>query len=130
MNRSLTAALGGLLLTGLLCPPLRAQPAGDSAATGQLTKAPKLVKFVPAVYPKDKHDAGITAHVLLSIEIGDDGKVGAVEVVEPAGPDFDAAAVAAARQFEFEPAEIDGTPAPVKITYRYDFTIVTQIVSA
>ena len=28
-----------------------------------VTKAPKLVKFVPAVYPKDKHDAGITASV-------------------------------------------------------------------
>ena len=80
------------------------------------------VKFVPAVYPKDKHDAGITASVVLSIEIGDDGKVGEVEVVDSAAaPDFDAAAVAAAKQFVFEPAEIDGQPAPVKITYRYDF---------
>src|SRR5204863_4496255 len=117
MKRSLIAALGGMLLTGLLSAlaplPLRAQPA---EGTGQLTKAPKLVKFVPAVYPKEKHDAGVTAHVLLSIEIGDDGKVGNVEVVEPAGPDFDAAAVAAAKQFEFEPAEIDGVRAPVKIT--------------
>jgi TonB family protein len=128
MNRSLAAAFGGVLLVGLFSSTSRAQPAPE--ATGQLTKAPKLVKFVPAVYPKDKHDAGITAHVLLSIEIGDDGKVGNVEVVEPAGADFDAAAVAAAKQFEFEPAEIDGTPAPVKITYRYDFTVVTQIVAA
>ena len=88
------------------------------------------MKFVPAVYPKDKHDAGITASVLLSIEIGDDGRVGAVEVVKSAGPDFDAAAVAAVQQFVFEPAEIDHQPAPVKITYRYDFTIVTEIVAA
>src|SRR5207342_1410804 len=63
-----------------------------------------------------------------SIEIGDDGKVGEVEVVKGAAPDFDAAAVAAARQFVFEPAEIDGQPAPVKITYRYDFTIVEKMV--
>ena len=27
----------------------------------QLTKAPKLIKFVPAEYPEDKHDAGVTA---------------------------------------------------------------------
>jgi TonB family protein len=73
------------------------------------------VKFIPAVYPKDKHDAGITAEVLLSIEIGADGQVGEVEVVKGAGPDFDAAAVAAAKQFVFEPAEIDNQPAPVKI---------------
>jgi TonB family protein len=96
-----------------------------------VTKAPKLVKFVPAVYPPDKHDAGITASVELSIEIGDDGKVGEVTVVKGAPtPDFDAAAVAAAKQFVFEPAEIDGQPAPVKITYRYDFTIVQKIVKA
>src|SRR3954469_23112729 len=113
MNSTLSAALGRALLLSLLSPSLRAQPAAEG--TGQLTKAPKLVKFVPAAYPKDKHDAGVTGHVLLSIEIGDDGKVGHVRVVDGGGADFDAAAVAAARQFEFEPAEIVGTPAPVKI---------------
>ncbi len=102
-------------------------PAG--APTGQITKPPRLTKFVPAVYPRDKHNAQLASKVMLSIEIGDDGKVGEVEVTESGGADFDAAAVAAARQFEFTPAEIDGVPAPVKITYRYDFTIVTQVVS-
>jgi TonB family protein len=101
-----------------------------AAPAGELTKPPKLLKFVPAVYPKDKHDAGVTASVMLSIEIGDDGKVGEIEVVKSAGADFDAAAVAAVQQFLFEPAEIDHQPAPVKITYRYDFTIVTEIVAA
>jgi TonB family protein len=103
---------------------------GDGAGPGEITKPPKLIKFVPAVYPKQKHDAGTTASVLLSIEIGDDGRVGEVEVLKPAAPDFDAAAVAAVKQFIFEPAEIDHQPAPVKITYRYDFTIVTEIVAA
>src|SRR5262245_52846479 len=106
--------------------PARAQ--GEQAEGPVVTKPPKLVKFVPAVYPQDKHDAGITASVLLSIEIGADGAVGEVEVVKGAAPDFDAAAVAAAKQFVFEPAEIDNQPAPVKITYRYDFTIVEQSV--
>ena len=79
-----------------VCPgPSRAE---EAAA---ITKPPHLVHFVPAEYPKDKHDAGITARVLLSIEIGDDGKVGEVEVVESAGADFDSAAVAAARAVHF-----------------------------
>jgi TonB family protein len=99
------------------------------AETGVLTKPPKLVHFVEAAYPPDKHQAGVTARVLLSIAVGEDGKVSEVEVVEGAGADFDAAALAAARQFLFEPAEIDGHPAPVKLTYRYDFTIVTKKVS-
>src|SRR5262252_10340423 len=119
-----------LLLATLAICLWPARALGEQADEGGpvVTKAPKLVKFVPAVYPKDKHDAGVTASVLLSIEIGDDGKVGEVEVVKGAAPDFDAAAVAAVKQFVFEPAEIDGQPAPVKITYRYDFTIVEKMV--
>ena len=104
-------------------------PSDGEAASGQLTKPPKLVTFVPAVYPQAKHDAGITAAVTLSIEIDETGHVTQVEIVTGAGADFDAAAVAAARQFIFQPAEIDGVPGPVKITYRYDFTITTQTVS-
>jgi TonB family protein len=105
-----------------------AQPAAPGGGAGQLTKPPKLTKFVPAEYPKDKRDAGLTVHVLLSIEIGEDGIVRNVEVLEGAGPDFDAAALAAARQFVFTPAEIDGVPAAVTIQYRTDFTLVTEMV--
>ena len=123
----LAAALALAAPAAFSAAPAAAQD--EPAPAGELTKPPKLVKFVPAVYPKDRHDAGITASVLLSIEIGDDGKVGEVEVLKSAGPDFDAAAVAAVQQFLFEPAEIDHQPAPVKITYRYDFTIVTEIVA-
>src|SRR5450755_3607327 len=122
-------ALALAALTVVVCAaPNIARAQGESGPT--VTKAPKLVKFVSAVYPKDKHDAHVTGSVLLSIEIGDDGKVGEVEVVKGAAPDFDAAAVAAAKQFIFEPAEIDHQPAPVKITYRYDFTIVEERVKA
>ncbi len=117
------------VLTIFVCAAPRTSQAQDEGGP-KITKAPKLVKFVPATYPKDKHDAHVTGSVLLSIEIGDDGKVGEVEVVKGAAADFDAAAVAAAKQFVFEPAEIDGQPAPVKITYRYDFTIVEEIVKA
>jgi len=99
----------------------------DEAVT--ISKPPRLIHFVQAEYPKDKHDAGITARVLLSIEVGDDGKVGVVEVVESGGSDFDSAAVAAARQFLFTRPKAGGQAIPVKITYRYDFTIVTKMVS-
>jgi TonB family protein len=114
------------IVAGALAGTARAQTEGEHV----ITKPPKLLKFVPAVYPKAKHDAGITGSVLLSIEIGDDGKVGNVEILKGAAPDFDEAAVAAVKQFVFSPAEIDGQPAPVKITYRYDFTIVEKMVKA
>jgi TonB family protein len=108
----------------LVCPGL---VRADESVT--IAKPPRLIHFVPAEYPKDKHDTGITARVLLSLEVGDDGKIGNVEVLESAGADFDNAAVAAARQFIFTPAEAGGQPIPVKITYRYDFTIVTKMVA-
>jgi TonB family protein len=118
-------------MLAICLPSVTALAQDNGAATGPVvTKAPKLVKFVPAVYPKDKHDAGVTASVLLSIEIGADGAIGEVEVVGSAGAEFDAAAVSAVKQFVFEPAEIDHQPAPVKITYQYAFTIVEQMVKS
>ena len=126
LHRALVVLLAGLAVCAVAAPDARAAdgPAGGSV----VTKPPKLVKFVEAVYPKDRHDAGVTASVLLSIEIGAAGKVDEVEVAQGAAPAVDAAAVAAAKQFVFEPAEIDGERAPVKITYRYDFTIIETMV--
>src|SRR6202142_1815387 len=123
------ALLLSMLAICLSPSPVAAQESGAGAAP-VVTKSPKLVKFVPAIYPKDKHDAGATASVLLSIEIGADGAIGEVEVVKGAAADVVGAGGAAAKQFIFEPAEIDNQPAPVKITYKYDFTIVEQIVKA
>lgn len=106
-----------------------AQQPGGSDVGGQpskrkLTKMPRLVKFIEATYPADKKAAGVTATVILTIEIAATGKVTNVTVAESAGSaDFDSAAIAAAAQFEFEPAEVDDKPAPAKITYRYDFVI-------
>jgi TonB family protein len=93
-------------------------------AQHKLTKPPALKTFVEAVYPRQ----GVEAAVLLQIEIAADGHVEKVAVLQSAAPDFDAAAVAAAQKFVFTPAEIDGKPAPVKITYKYTFAIKTQMV--
>lgn len=116
-----------LILSGAILPAIAAAQ-GAPEGEHKLTRAPKLLQFVEARYPEDKKAAQITSQVVLSIEIGADGKVGGVEVVKSGGADFDAAAVEAARQFVFQPAEIDDQPAPVKITYRYDFTIKEEIV--
>jgi outer membrane biosynthesis protein TonB len=68
--------------------PVFAQQVGEEEAPAeeqkapQVTKAPKLSHFVEAEYPPDKKAAGVTASVLLSIEIGADGKVGNVTVAQ------------------------------------------------
>jgi len=99
----------------------RGSDVGGQPTKRKLTRMPRLAKFVEADYPPGKKAAGIGASVVLTIEIDATGKVTNVSVASSAGPDFDAAAVAAASQFEFEPAEVDDKPAPARITYRYEF---------
>src|SRR5205085_10383826 len=48
-------------------------------------------------------------------------KVTDVVVQTSAGDDFDQAAIAAARELAFEPAQRDGTPVASKIPFRFQF---------
>ncbi|HEY0482399.1 MAG TPA: TonB-dependent receptor [Kofleriaceae bacterium] len=104
--------------------------AAGSAARAQfvVTRPPRLVHFVDATRPAGA-TPDQTASVVLSIDIAADGSVADVRVQTSGGAEWDAAAVAAARQFVFEPAEVDNQPAPVTITYRYAFTVQEQLVS-
>jgi TonB family protein len=102
----------------------QAQPAPDAGApTAVLTRAPAIVTFVEAAYPAEAEQAGLQGVVKLQVDLGEDGKVTAVSVLEPAGHGFDEAALAAVKQFLFSPAEIDGKPAAVRITYNYRFLL-------
>jgi len=92
-------------------------------ARPRLTRPPKLAKFVEAPYPETEKSSGRTASVVVQIAVSATGTVDAVKVIESAGPAFDEAALAAIRQFLFEPAEINNRPAPIRINYRYDFVI-------
>lgn len=123
IRRAITALSG---LTVLASSPLAlAQTRGSETPEHQpkLTKPPKLVKFVEAPYPESEKAAGRTASVILQIALSETGAVNEVVVVQSAGPEFDAAAVEAAGRFVFAPAEIDDKPAPVKLTYKYDFVL-------
>jgi TonB family protein len=96
-----------------------AAPAAEPAPT--LSKPPKLIHFVEATPPPSLAERGGEVDVILSIDIDETGKVVSVEVAQSGGAEFDAAALAAARQFQFEPGESEGHPVPVRITYRYRF---------
>lgn len=89
----------------------------------RLTKPPKLVTFVEAEYPESEKAKGVTASVVLQIAIAANGSVSEANVLESAGPAFDAAALDAVKRFVFEPAEINDKPAPIRINYRYQFVL-------
>lgn len=102
-------------------------PPAAQAGAPKLTKPPKLVRFVEAVYPESERAQGRAAAVVMRLAIGATGSVDDAAVVESAGAAFDAAAVAAARAFVFEPAEIDGKAAAIRILYRYEFTLTPEV---
>ncbi|MGD0525099.1 MAG: energy transducer TonB, partial [Polyangiaceae bacterium] len=98
--------------------PSGATPVSEGQGTVRVTKPPKLVRFVEAEIPAGE---ARSADVVLAITVGADGAVRDASVLESGGARFDAAAIGAARRFGFEPAEVNGRPAAVKIRYRYSF---------
>jgi TonB family protein len=116
------AALAAALAAAAPALEAAAQPRPAKTAP-RLTKAPKLVTFVEAAYPEAERAAGRTATVVLQVALSATGTVDDAVVQASAGPAFDAAALAAVRRFVFTPAELDGQPGPVKIVYRYAFTL-------
>jgi TonB family protein len=96
---------------------------GPAASPHKLTKPPRLVHFVEATYPESEKAAARTATVVLELAIDAGGSVQQARVTESAGRAFDSAAEEAARRFVFEPAEIDGKPAAIRILYHYEFVL-------
>ncbi|MCA9679442.1 MAG: TonB family protein, partial [Myxococcales bacterium] len=88
-----------------------------------VTKAPVLLQAVAPAYPPAALAAGKQADVPVRIHIDDTGLVTAVDVITPVGDGFDEAAVAAAMQYIFDPAEIDGVPAAIVVETTIHFVI-------
>ncbi len=113
-------------LSALLAPALSAaqpQPQGQPAQAPRLTRPPRLTQFVEAPWPASAQGRREGAVVVLRLTISATGAVEDAVVTESAGADFDAAALAAARRFVFEPAEVDGRPSAIRVAYRYAFTV-------
>jgi TonB family protein len=90
---------------------------------GVVTKQPKLLQAVAPDYPPAALAAGKQAAVKVRIKIDAGGLVTSVDVVDKVGDGFDEAAIAAALQYVFEPAEIDGVPAPITVETTINFVI-------
>ncbi len=100
----------------------------DGGATGVLTRAPKLLKQVEALFPPELVDGGAGGTVTMELDLGPEGAVTDARVIHSAGPEFDREALAAIRQFEFSGAEVDGVAAAVRIQYSYTFFFREQAV--
>ena len=98
-------------------------PAPAPAPAPTVTKPPVLLQAVAPEYPPAALAAGKQAAVPVRIAIDIDGVVTKVEVITAVGDGFDEAAIAAAEQYVFEPAEIDGKPGPITVETTIHFVI-------
>jgi len=96
------------------------QPSGSDTAA---LVPPKLVEPIEPTYPEAKRASGEAASVALTLTIDRTGQVSDVAVAESAGPEFDEAAINAARALRFEPALKNGEAIPAKIRYVFDFKL-------
>ncbi|MBR57691.1 MAG: hypothetical protein CMH54_06485 [Myxococcales bacterium] len=89
----------------------------------RLETPPKLKTKVEAELPADTKFPADEVSVILTIEVNEEGAVTNVAVVEGPGEPFQAAALAAVKQYVFEPGRLNtGDAVPVTIKYRLRFT--------
>lgn len=88
-----------------------------------VTKMPLIKKEVRASYPAEARSKNIQGVVLIDILIDESGKVHSAELFKGLGFGLDEAALAALKQFEFDPARVDQKTVAVKIRYAYRFVL-------
>jgi TonB family protein len=83
--------------------------------------APKATKKVAPAAPTGKPAPGETVVVKVEVTVGVDGKPSDATVRDEGDPTLDAAAIEAAKRYEFEPATSDGKPISAKIEIPFTF---------
>ncbi|WP_312707596.1 TonB family protein [Stenotrophomonas sp.] len=98
---------------------------GTGAAPVQVNAKPK--EMAAPQYPRSAFEQGVSGEVLLRVEVDAQGRTGDIRVLTstPAGV-FDAASIAAAKQWTFEPALRDGkavaTALKIPMSFKLDDT--------
>lgn len=97
----------------------------ESLDVHRLSKQPTLRRSATPVYPAAALAQGTAAEVTLLVDLDEQGEVTGATVAEvdpsAAALGFEQAALEAAYGLAFEPAEVDGKPVPVQVTYRFKF---------
>jgi TonB family protein len=102
--------------------------AEDSAAVAAdslppIQQMPELLTFVEAAYPDSIVKKGIEGIVAMDLVVSDSGRVDSVAIIKGIHPVLDRNAIAAARQFKFNPAIAANAPVAVLLRYEYRFSL-------
>lgn len=115
-----------LVLVAALVTALAATAAVAESAKGRPTE-PKLIpaSMAKPVYPEAERKSGVEGTVILTVEISAAGAVAGAKVDKPVDghPAFSDAAIAAVKQWRFEPARLDGKPVDIAVKIPVKFTL-------
>jgi protein TonB len=102
-------------------PPAAVKP----VRVGGMVRTPKLLNRVNPEYPEIAKAARTSALLILEATVGTDGRVQDVKVLR-GHPLFDDSAVAAVRQWRYQPLLLNGIPMPFVATVTVQFNIVDK----
>ena len=85
-------------------------------------RAPRKVADVAPVYPPEAQEARVQGVVVMELTLSRTGEVSDVEVLRST-PLLDEAAVAAVRQWRYEPTLVDGEPVSILMTVTMNFRL-------
>jgi TonB family protein len=123
-NQAVAVAAAAGQAASMAAEKIKRQQEFDKGAvpcTGDI-QPPKLIKLVEPVYPDEAHKKGIEGVVILEAKIAEDGKVIDAMVLRSV-PGLDEAALAALKQWVYEPMVIKGKPVKAIFTVTVRFTL-------
>lgn len=118
----LVPQLLGLIWLGLAFQA-QAQTSPTKKGKAPVFVGPKLVKFVPAVYPEEAKKKRLMGVVRFLLVVDPKGNVQQATPIFDIGNGFTKAALAAVKQFKFSPATYGGKPTISRVVYNYRFTL-------
>ena len=90
---------------------------------GGAVSAPRLLSQVKPTYTAEALNARVQGAVWLEAVVTPEGRTTDIRVVRSLNPGLDAEAIAAVRQWQFEPGRLAGQPVNVVVTVALDFLI-------
>ena len=132
-GRTTGSVLGGILSANTIAspPPVVAPPPpppppppqeapAEPLRVGGVVKEPRIVKLVPPVYPKIASLARVSGTVVLEAVVTVDGAVAEIRIISGHALLVDAA-IAAVKQWQYEPTLLNGVPTAVILTAKVHF---------
>jgi len=104
--------------------PAEAPPPPNVVRVGGRIHPPKLVHKVEPIYPSLALEARLAMLVILEAQVDVNGQVKSARVLR-GHPLFDEAALAAVRQWRYQPLLLNGTPTEFILTVTLQFTLQT-----